>query len=232
MPTSHAIPQRDRRDQRNKQIPLSVIRLSLTWSWTDYLMPSVSSPQLDMACRYSFDVKLKAISLLKAPKSRPGQILTVLYAIMGIPLYFAFAADLQDWIDHAIFVWLYNLIFRKRRVKPKIERWKKCFGMMVLAIIWLFLQGLITMVSSNNSLIINTLFSAYRKNQRPRMRGTMGLLDIPLFCLPIFGSHRFRGFDDFAESLPHCTFAHAHHWPSDPDGIVHSHDCESSFLTF
>lgn len=98
-----------------------------------------------MACRFSFK-EVNLLNLLKAPKSRPGQMLTVLYAIMGIPLYFAFAADLQDWIDNALFVWLYNLIFRKRRVKPKIQRWKKCTWMMLLAIIWLFLQGWITMV--------------------------------------------------------------------------------------
>jgi hypothetical protein len=86
-----------------------------------------------------------------------GRLVTIFYASFGIPLYFAFAADLQDWVDRAIFVWLYEAINRNPK-KAKLTRWHKFLVILFIAIAWLFLQGLVTMVGKGNILRANFYF--------------------------------------------------------------------------
>jgi len=87
--------------------------------------------------------------LFKAPETSAGRIATIFYAMLGIPLYFAFTADIQDRIDQLIFVWLYGLIFKKKKHQIKIARWKKFLVTIFIAVSYLFVQGAITMVFLN-----------------------------------------------------------------------------------
>nr|CAD2198982.1 unnamed protein product [Meloidogyne enterolobii] len=82
---------------------------------------------------------------VQAPETSAGRIATIFYAMLGIPLYFAFTADIQDRIDQLIFVWLYGLIFNKKRHQIKIARWKKFLVTVFIAVSYLFIQGAITM---------------------------------------------------------------------------------------
>uniref|UniRef100_A0A914NI74 Potassium channel domain-containing protein n=1 Tax=Meloidogyne incognita TaxID=6306 RepID=A0A914NI74_MELIC len=82
---------------------------------------------------------------VQAPETSAGRIATIFYAMLGIPLYFAFTADIQDRIDQLIFVWLYGLIFNKKRHQIKIARWKKFLVTIFIAVSYLFVQGAITM---------------------------------------------------------------------------------------
>ena len=110
---------------------------------------SAFSPPSVMDTRYVYIILEQCWSyfsfLFQVPLTPIGQLVTILYAIFGIPLYFAFSEEMQVWVDKFVFVWMNQLLCGARCIEP-IPKARKFVLMCILCLLYMQIIAIFVMV--------------------------------------------------------------------------------------